>query len=532
MHLYISKKVLNFKKQTMSNKNYTLLLVSVFMLVSTLSFAQMSDVTNQWKDSSKVAAKNSAQFTEFSKNAYIYPAKPRSMWEMGVSVGLATLKGDLNDANGIGASLTFRKSISHVFSLRPYFSAYFVEGTTPFPPSTNTKDFKTKSLGLGIDAIASLSAISSYRGNTKTDIYLLAGLGFLSANVEQKNSAGAYQMYYNPNINGPLMNFGYTNNGKHAGSTVVVPNFNIGAGIAFKLSDRTNLAVETKATITNYDYFDGVQGISSNAYDAWMYNSLRLNINLGSKDKNVQPLNWINPNNYVYSELTNPDHLKKNLKIKLDDADGDGITDQFDLEPNTPAGVAVDSRGRALDSDGDGVPDYKDKELLTRQECFPVNTDGVGSCPESACCKESREKIAELQKVVDGLKESGVTGTGACSMNNLPSIVFKSGGASLNRDNMRLLDAVATQMKDNPSCKVKVLGHPEANKSSQQKAYDRVDAIIKYLVEKQGISENRFIFAYDSGSGDGKTIDLQGTNEVGPNTVPAPAPHLKGKQNY
>ena len=261
-----------------------------------------------------------------------------------------------------------------------------------------------------------------------------------------------------------------------------------------------------------------------------MFNSVRLNVNLGSNANKVQPLNWINPNNYVYSELTNPDHLKKNLKVKLDDADGDGITDQFDLEPNTPAGVAVDSRGRALDSDGDGVPDYKDKELLTRQECFPINTEGVGSCPESACCKESREKITELQKVVDGLKESGVASS--CSMNNLPSIVFKSGGASLSRDNMRLLDAVATQLKDNSSCKLKVLGHPEANKSSQQKAYDRVDAIIKYLVEKQGISEDRFIFAYDSGSGDGKTIDLQGTNEVGPNTVPAPAPHLKGKQNY
>ncbi len=97
---------------------------------------------------------------------------------------------------------------------------------------------------------------------------------------------------------------------------------------------------------------------------------------------------------------------------------------------------------------------------------------------------------------------------------------------------MKLLDAVAEQMRNNPNSKVKVLGHPEANKSSQQKAYDRVDAIIKYLVEKQGISENRFIFAYDAGSGDGKTIDLQGTNEAGPNTVPAPAPHLKGKQNY
>ena len=42
------------------------------------------------------------------------------------------------------------------------------------------------------------------------------------------------------------------------------------------------------------------------------------------------------------------------------DSDGDGVTDDRDACPNTPAGVSVDSRGCPLDSDGDGVPDYKD----------------------------------------------------------------------------------------------------------------------------------------------------------------------------
>ena len=43
------------------------------------------------------------------------------------------------------------------------------------------------------------------------------------------------------------------------------------------------------------------------------------------------------------------------------DSDGDGVTDDRDACPNTPAGVSVDSRGCPLDSDGDGVPDYKDE---------------------------------------------------------------------------------------------------------------------------------------------------------------------------
>ncbi len=43
------------------------------------------------------------------------------------------------------------------------------------------------------------------------------------------------------------------------------------------------------------------------------------------------------------------------------DSDGDGVTDDLDQCPNTPAGAAVDAVGCELDSDGDGVVDSKDK---------------------------------------------------------------------------------------------------------------------------------------------------------------------------
>nr|WP_300309329.1 OmpA family protein [Halomonas sp.] len=43
------------------------------------------------------------------------------------------------------------------------------------------------------------------------------------------------------------------------------------------------------------------------------------------------------------------------------DSDGDGVTDDIDECPGTPAGVAVDAVGCPLDSDGDGVPDFQDQ---------------------------------------------------------------------------------------------------------------------------------------------------------------------------
>jgi OmpA-OmpF porin, OOP family len=235
--------------------------------------------------------------------------------------------------------------------------------------------------------------------------------------------------------------------------------------------------------------------------------------------KRTEPLWWVNPNNYVYNELNAPKHMKL-PKVTLPDADGDGITDQFDLEPNTPAGAPVDSRGVSKDTDGDGVPDFKDKELLTSQKCFPVNNDGIGTCPEPACCKEVKDEIAKL-------KEMGFSQKQACNISSLPSVTFKS-GAKLSKDAETVLTAAATQLKANPDCKVKVIGYGASSKSAQQLSHDKVSAVIKYLVEKQGIAESRVIFVYGQ-DGDANTVDLQATTEEGPNTVPAPHPNLKSK---
>jgi OOP family OmpA-OmpF porin len=45
----------------------------------------------------------------------------------------------------------------------------------------------------------------------------------------------------------------------------------------------------------------------------------------------------------------------------VDDAYEDGINDNLDKCPNTPAGVKVDANGCPVDTDKDGVYDYLDK---------------------------------------------------------------------------------------------------------------------------------------------------------------------------
>ncbi len=72
--------------------------------------------------------------------------------------------------------------------------------------------------------------------------------------------------------------------------------------------------------------------------------------------------------------------------------------------------------------------------------------------------------------------------------------------------------SAAAQIKANPTCRVRVTGHGASDKRAQQLSWDRVNTVIRYMVEKQGITEDRFIFSYGR-RGDNNTVDLMGTTE-------------------
>lgn len=223
--------------------------------------------------------------------------------------------------------------------------------------------------------------------------------------------------------------------------------------------------------------------------------------------KSVEPLYWENPLLFAYTELNEPKRMKLPKPV-LSDADGDGIADQFDNEPNTPAGAPVDARGVSRDTDGDGVPDSKDKQLITPTECQPVDADGVGKCPEPACC---------------------IPVPPTCAVGDLPSVSFAKGTTAVSKDAEAVLANIAGKLRNSPACKIVVTGYGEPSKSSQQLSWDRVNAVINFLVDKQGISADRFIWKYGQTEGDPNTVDIRGAaaGEEGPNTVPAPHPNLR-----
>jgi OOP family OmpA-OmpF porin len=88
------------------------------------------------------------------------------------------------------------------------------------------------------------------------------------------------------------------------------------------------------------------------------------------------------------------------------DSDGDGVYDYQDQCPGTPAGAPVDSVGCPLDSDGDGVYDYLDQCPDTPAGApvdsvgCPLDTDGDGvydyqdECPNTITMSLKRLRIS------------------------------------------------------------------------------------------------------------------------------------------
>jgi outer membrane protein OmpA-like peptidoglycan-associated protein len=295
------------------------------------------------------------------------------------------------------------------------------------------------------------------------------------------------------------------------------PTMTGGVGLAFKLSNRLNLAFEDRVTFTKDDLLDGQRWQEADLgtpsltrdFDSYNFFSAGLNINLGAKA--VEPLWWLNPLDYTYQEIRNP-RLMRLPKPVLPDNDLDGVTDQFDQE-QTPGECPVDSHGVTRDTDGDGVPDCKDKELITPTYCQPVDADGIGKCP----CPEGCAGTAPPPPTCSQL------------LGALPSIMFAKNSAKLSDDAKRLLAVTADRMRNAPGCKVVVIGYCASSKIEQQRSWDRVNAIITYLIEKEGVSGDRLIFKYAEEGGDCNTVDIRPANEgeQGPNTVPAPHPNLR-----
>lgn len=572
----------------MVSKKYTLL-TGIFCLLASYGFSQRVGASYDVKDSSLITSKRMPQHSEFLNGTYNFPAKPRNQWELGIKAGLMNVSGDIPSQLAFPSlGLHVRKAFGYIFSLRAEYMYGTAKGRT-FNPANNfwknpawttnlgaqgyyapTRqlsatgalqfnngttnsttyepvyyNYKAKAHDLSLEGVVTLNNIRFHKSKTGFNFYGFAGFGATVYETKVNALGGSNTKYNYASITTnsvyknrkdtykalkALQDKTYETDAENQGArrpklfgNTLKPSGTIGAGIAFKLSNRINLAIEDRQTFIKDDLLDGQRwqehawgdAVLTRDYDSYNYATIGLNINLGAKS--VEPLWWLNPLDYAYSEIRNP-RLMRLPKPVLPDTDGDGVTDQFDQE-QTPSGCPVDSHGVTKDTDGDGVPDCKDKELITPTYCQPVDADGVGKCP--VACPDS---------TCPGWGKAPANDC-ATQLGSLPSVAFKSGTNKLDDDAKAVLSTVAAKLRNSPGCKVVVIGYCASNKKEQQLSWDHVNAVINYMVDKEGISVDRFIFNYGQDGGDCNTVDLRAAaeGEDGPNTVEPPHPNLRKK---
>lgn len=198
------------------------------------------------------------------------------------------------------------------------------------------------------------------------------------------------------------------------------------------------------------------------------------------------------------------------------DSDGDGVNDDADRCPGTPAGVSVEPNGCPADGDGDGVYDYLDKcprtpgGVAVKSDGCPQDRDGDGvpdhrdTCPNSpkgsAVDKRGCAPDADMDGVRDsadqcpGTEKGKAVDSKGCHITlRLSGLNFTTDSADLNAEARgRLAEAVAV-LRQNPEMRVRVEGHTDsrgAESYNQSLSEKRANAVMQYLIG-QGVSAGR-----------------------------------------
>ena len=157
------------------------------------------------------------------------------------------------------------------------------------------------------------------------------------------------------------------------------------------------------------------------------------------------------------------------------DSDGDGITDDQDKCPTTPAGRKVNADGCELDRDGDGIVDGEDA-------CPDVPAKTNNGCPVATPAAQPAPAL---------LTESAATPKQLV----LNGIYFETNKATLTQAGRDMIDQNAEAIKQWGEAKILVTGHADSRGSEQYNldlSFHRAQAVRDYLISK-GIEPTRLI---------------------------------------
>lgn len=545
----------------MASKKY-IFLIGMLLLGGGV-FAQIGGSGSVY-DSSVIPAKRMAQQDEFWKGNYNFPAKPRNMWEVGASIGMFTISGDVpvRPFTFPNFEVHVRKAFGYIFSMRlQYLNAtgkgmqYLISQNYQKNPGWNTMynapvrvagtpdqtvgtldptgtrphdvvyyNYKAKVQDLGLQGIVTLNNVRFHKKKTGFLIYGGAGIG-----------ATIYKTYVNAldaagNTYAPLFSNVYAKygSGTHKQRKDIIKDLKAGMDDTYEtLADAQGSRRPVLGNNTLKPSGTVLAGVAIR---------LGKRINLSLEDR------WT----FVKDDLLDGQRWQEH-------AWGDAVlTRDFDSYNMLSLGLNVNLGGKSVeplwwlnpldyaydelrnhrnvkipkndcpDKDGDGVCDHLDREPNTPADC-PVDTHGVTKDTDGDGVPDCKDKQlitpTECQPVdADGVgkcpepdccKNPPLPPVAPCPC-DYPSLAFKGNNTLLSADNKAMLATVAAKMKAHPDCMITLNGYPETSKASQANCMKRLNAAKMYLVEKENISADRITVNCEVNSGlDKNTVDVK-----------------------
>lgn len=386
-------------------------------------------------------------------------------WGFGAHFGVMEINGDYTKqfysfTQGYGAGLSLARYLNPSFDVVAHLFYDRTHGVDGWKSELPTwLDFKAHMFNLNLLAKYKFNNGYLLKESARVAPFLLAGFG---GNLSSTTGMGEAGML--------------------TGKKLIKPNLYGGLGLNVRISQRISLAVQTAIMLPSTDDIDGISGaiapVSTKGNDKFLQNSVSLWITLG--------------------------------KIKPKDTDGDGVPDNLDKCPGTPAGVKVDADGCPLvtvkePDKGDRAPDAP-KEIKVVAIPNPPDTDHDG-IPDSVDACPDKAGIPELK----GCPPDAKYVTEKYNLSEKP-VYFDFDSSVLKPSETEALDKIVRALADHKEFGIQLDGFADSIGSDEYNlklSERRANAVKSYLLKK-GVSEKQIM---THGYGEAKPASDNGTKE-------------------
>jgi OOP family OmpA-OmpF porin len=371
---------------------------------------------------------------------------PYKQWSFDVGVGVHKPSRNLSPGYYTNTPDFWQADLGIRYMINEYFGLNLDLGYNNITSADESLDFESRYLRSSLEGVLNFGSLVGFRQWTdRLNILVHGGMGVSALQPQE-----------------PI----------EQDETDLMLNFTVGVTPQIKLSDAIVLFGDLSIFgHVRQDYtFDGVGEVESiRGFNGFMVNaSVGLSIYLGEEEVHAD---W-----YRNDFQTQLDEMEKRVaKIETDNADDDqdGVPNYLDRDNTTEAGVAVDRKGRAIDTNKNGIPDEMEP-ALERQY---ASKDEVKQMVDNSSASRSGDGNAIYKLLNDGYV----------------NVYFKFNSTQPATYSLEAINYLVTYMKENPTANAELIGYADEMGGTEynMQLSERRANMVKDVLVASGIDESR-----------------------------------------